>query len=46
MSVATAMALRVGMAGLFRDATMGAMAQRSAQIPTGVLATSTLAPVW
>lgn len=45
MSVATAMALSTGMAGRLRDATTGAMAHRSAQMPTGVDATSTLAPV-
>lgn len=46
MSVLTAMARMIGMAGLFIEATIGAMAHRSAQMPTGVLATSTFAPVW
>lgn len=46
MSVLTAMARMTGMSGRFIEATIGAMAHRSAQIPTGVLATSTLAPVW
>jgi len=46
MSVLTAMARITGIAGRFIDATIGAIAQRSAQIPTGVLATSTFAPVW
>lgn len=46
MSVLTAMARMTGMSGRFIEATIGAIAHRSAQIPTGVLATSTLAPVW
>ena len=45
-SVATAMARITGIAGRSMDATIGAIAQRSAQIPLGVLATSTFAPVW
>lgn len=46
MSVLTAMARSVGISGRLIDATIGAMAHLSAHIPTGVLATSTLAPVW
>ena len=46
MSVLTAMARMMGISGRFIDATIGAIAQRSAQIPLGVLAISTLEPVW
>jgi len=45
MSVATAMARTCGMSGRAYDATIGASAQRSAQMPTGVDAISTLEPV-
>lgn len=40
----TAQALMTGISGLVYDATSGASAHLSAQVPTGVLATSTLAP--
>ena len=46
MSVLTASARTTGMSGRVKVATQGARAQRSAQMPTGVAATSTLAPVW
>lgn len=46
ISVLTAMARMTGMSGRLIEATMGAMAHRSAQMPTGVLATSTFEPVW
>lgn len=46
MSVLTAMARITGISGRLNEATTGAIAHRSAQIPTGVLATSTLEPVW
>jgi hypothetical protein len=46
MSVATEMARITGISGRETLAMMGAMAHRSAQMPTGVAATSTLAPVW
>jgi hypothetical protein len=45
MSVATASARIVGMDGRANEATHGASAQRSAQMPTGVDAISTLEPV-
>jgi len=45
MSVATASARIVGMDGRANEATQGASAQRSAQVPTGVEAISTLEPV-
>lgn len=45
MSVLTAIALIFGKSGLSNDATSGANAHRSAHVPTGVLATSTLLPV-
>ena len=45
MSVATARARIWGISGRLMEATQGARAQRSAQMPTGVEAISTLEPV-
>ena len=45
MSVLTANARIKGRFGCAKLATQGAMVQRSAQMPTGVEATSTLAPL-
>ena len=45
ISVETARARIWGRAGRAMEATQGARAQRSAQMPTGVAATSTLEPV-
>ena len=42
----TARARMTGISGRLIEATMGAMAHLSAQIPTGVAATSTFEPVW